>query len=101
MTSRNLLAWAVFRMLPLHTPELVRQHFFLRAGIIPHHVRMLDEASGRLLHHGIQRLGIVCYELNRREEIFFHYPVSDFPIGEAARGSAAIPSLFPSRRCEF
>ena len=101
MTSRNLLAWAVFRNLPRQTPQAIRHRFFIRAGIIPRHVRMLDEASGRVLHHGVQRLGIVCYDLNRHEEVFFHYPASDLPIGEAARASAAIPGFFPARRCEF
>ncbi len=95
MTSRNLLAWAWLR----RAPEAIRQRYLQRAGIIPAHVRMLAEASGRTLHHGVERLGIVCYDLNRGEEIFFHYPDSDFPFEEAVRGSAAIPGFFPSRRC--
>ncbi len=97
MTSRNLLAWAWLR----RAPEAIRQRYLQRAGIIPGHVRLLAEASGRRLHHGVERLGMVCYDLNRREEIFFHYPDADFPFEDAVRGSAAIPGFFPSRRCVF
>ncbi|HZS05082.1 MAG TPA: patatin-like phospholipase family protein [Blastocatellia bacterium] len=97
MTSRHLLAWAWLR----RAPEAVRQRFIHRAGIIPEHVRLISEASGRTLHHGVERLGMVCYDLVRREEIFFHYPGSDFPFEDAARGSAAIPGFFPSRQCVF
>ncbi len=97
MTSRHLLAWAWLR----RAPESVRQRFIHRAGIIPEYLELLSQASGRTLHHGVERLGVVCYDLNRREEIFFHYPDSDFPLEDAARGSAAIPGFFPSRRCEI
>jgi NTE family protein len=97
MTSRHLLAWAWLR----RAPQSVRQRFLHRAGIIPEYIQLLSEASGRTLHHGVERLGVVCYDLNRREEIFFHYPDSDFPLEDAARGSAAIPGFFPSRRCEI
>lgn len=97
MTSRHLLAWAWLR----RAPAGIRRRFIHRAGIIPEYIQLLSDASGRTLHHGVNRLGVVCYDLNRREEVFFHYPDSEFPLEDAARGSAAIPGFFPSRRCEF
>jgi NTE family protein len=95
MTSRHLLAWAWLR----RAPEAIRQRFIHRAGNIPRHIQLLSEASGCALHHGVERIGMVCYDLNRRKEMFFYYPGSDFPLEDAARGSAAIPGFFPARRC--
>jgi predicted acylesterase/phospholipase RssA len=37
--------------------------------------------------------------MKQHEEVFFHNLQDDFPLEEAARGSAAIPGFFPSRRC--
>ncbi|MFN0124304.1 MAG: patatin-like phospholipase family protein [Blastocatellia bacterium] len=98
MTSRNMLSWAVYRRLPTGAPAVLREHFHRRAGIIPHYVGHLNKTKGRELCHGVQRLGIVCYDLRRRREAFFVYPGDALPAGEAARGSAAIPGFFPSRR---
>ncbi len=95
LTSRHLLRWALLRRLPTR----VRQRYAYLAGIIPGHLERLAQTSGRELQHGVERLGIVCYDVKQREEVFFHNLQKDFPLEEAARGSAAIPGFFPSRRC--
>jgi predicted acylesterase/phospholipase RssA len=95
LTSRHLLRWALLRRLP----ESTRKKYAHIAGIIPGHLERLAQTSGRELQHGVERLGIVCYDVKQREEVFFHNLQDDFPLEEAARGSAAIPGFFPSRRC--
>lgn len=95
LTSRHLLRWALLRRLPVR----VRQRYAYLAGIIPGHLERLAQTSGQHLQHGVERLGIVCYDVKRREEVFFHSGQEDFPLEEAARGSASIPGFFPSRRC--
>lgn len=96
LTSQHLLRWALLRRLPAR----VRQHYAYLAGIIPGHLERLGQMTGRELQHGIERFGVVCYDINRREEVFFHSRQEDFPLEEAARGSASIPGFFPSRRCQ-
>lgn len=95
LTSAHLFTWAFLRRLPIK----VRQKFAYLAGIIPGHLERLGQVSGRELHHGVERLGVICYDINQRGEVFFHNQQEDFPLEEAARGSASIPGFFPSRRC--
>lgn len=95
LTSQHLFAWALLRRLP----DAMRKKYGHIAGIIPGHLERLAQVSGRTLHHGVERLGIVCYDVKQREEVFFHNLQPDFPLEEAARGSASIPGFFPTRRC--
>lgn len=95
LTSQHLLRWALLRRLPTRT----RQRYAHLAGIIPGHLERLAKTSGRELQHGVERLGIVCYDVKQREEVFFHNLQEGFPLEEAARGSAAIPGFFPARKC--
>lgn len=96
LTSQHLLAWAWLR----RAPEFIRQRFAHRAGTIPESIRLLTKADGRELHHGVERIGVVCYDARRREEVFFHNLQADFPLADATRGAAAIPGFFPARPCE-
>jgi len=68
-------------------PESVRQRFLHRAGIIPESLERLDEAAGDHLHHGVERIGLVAYDLIAREEVFFHNRQAFFhwPMRRAAR----------------
>lgn len=95
LTSQHLFAWALLRRLPAS----LRQKYGHLAGIIPGHLARLGQISGRTLQHGVSHLGIVCYDVKRREEAFFHNLQEGFPLEEAARGSASIPGFFPTRRC--
>lgn len=95
LTSQHLFAWALLRRMP----EAVRKKYSHLAGIIPGHLARLANLSGRELQHGVERLGMVCYDVKQREEVFFHNLQAGFPLEEAARGSASIPGFFPTRRC--
>lgn len=104
LSSRRLIAWALLRRLPRHAPEFIRRRYTRLAGTIPASIRLLSEtsqkfAAERRLHHGVERIGVVCYDLRRREEVFFHNLLEEFPLEDAVRGAAAIPGFFPSRRC--
>ena len=95
LTSRHLLAWAWLR----RAPASVRQRFLHRAGIIPEALERLAEASSEPLHHGVQRIGLVAYDLIAREEVFFHNLQENFPLADATRGAVAIPRVYPPRDC--
>jgi len=65
-------------------------------GVIPNRLRQLELARFDRLHHGVQRLGIVCHDLLAgRPRCFatgFDHGVT---LNQAVRASAAIPQLFP------
>src|SRR5262245_6120136 len=65
-------------------------------GVIPRRLRQLEAASFDRLHHGVQRLAIVCHDLSARRPCYF---CTGFEHGatlhEAVRASASIPRLFP------
>jgi predicted acylesterase/phospholipase RssA len=65
-------------------------------GVIPNRLRQLELASFDRLHHGVQRLGIVCHDLLvGRPRCFatgFDHRVT---LNDAVRASASIPRLFP------
>jgi predicted acylesterase/phospholipase RssA len=65
-------------------------------GVIPNRLRQLELASFDRLHHGVQRLGIVCHDLVvGRPRCFatgFDHRVT---LNQAVRASASIPQLFP------
>jgi NTE family protein len=95
LTSRHLLAWAWLR----RAPKWVQRRFEHRAGIIPTSLRRLAETPGRRLHHGVERIGLLCYDRSTRSEIVFTNTGEQFPLEDATRGAAAIPGLFPPRKC--
>jgi NTE family protein len=95
LTSRHLLAWAWLR----RAPTSIQARFENRAGIIPTSLRRLAETSGRRLHHGVERIGLLCYDRTTRSEVVFTNVQEQFPLEDATRGAAAIPGLFPPRQC--
>lgn len=95
LTSRHLLAWAWLR----RAPTGLRQRFLHRAGIIPESLDRLAEAVGGPLHHGVERIGLVTYDLIARQEVFLHNLQSDFSLSDATRGAVAIPRVYPPRDC--
>ena len=95
LTSRHLLAWAWLR----RAPDALRRRFQHRAGIIPESLERLAAASGGRLHHGVERIGVVAYDLIAREEVFFHNLQADFALDDATRGAVAIPRVYPPRDC--
>ena len=95
LTSRHLLAWAWLR----RAPGPLRRRFLHRAGIIPESLDRLAAASGERLHHGVERIGLVAYDLVERREVFFHNLQEDFALADVTRGAVAIPRVYPPRDC--
>jgi NTE family protein len=95
LTSRHLLIWAWLR----RAPGFIGRRFASRAGVIPEYLERLAATPGDRLHHGVERIGLVAYDLNRREELLFHNLQPDFPLDAATRGAVAIPRFYPPKRC--
>ena len=90
----SLLAFALSRWrLPVLSRAASR-----RAGAIPEYLERLEKASFERLYHGVRRLGILAFDLRRRDELFVlggpGLP-SALKVSDAVKGSAAIPALFP------
>lgn len=93
LTSRHLLAWAWLR----RAPDRLRRRFQHRAGIIPGSLERLAAVPNAGLHHGVERIGVVAYDLVAREEVFLHNLQADFALDDATRGAVAIPHVYPPR----
>jgi NTE family protein len=65
-------------------------------GVIPRRLQQLEAARFDRLHHGVQRLGIVCHDVAARQPRYFG---TGFEQGASlyavVRASASIPRLFP------
>jgi NTE family protein len=96
----SLLNFALSRWrLPVLSPRALR-----RAGAIVGPLRRLRRASFETLSHGIRRLGILVYDLPRREELLLHGGPGrpgPLPLLQAVKASAAIPGLFPPLRARL
>ena len=100
LTAGSLLAFALSRWrVPGLSAAAGR-----RAGAIPEYLARLDAASFERLHHGVRRLGVLTFDLMRREEVLAlggpGLPAL-LPLGSAVKASAAIPVLFPPLRAEI
>ena len=66
-------------------------------GVIPERLRQLDLATFDRLHHGVERIGIVCHDVKARKPRYF---ATGFEHGvrlaDVVRASASIPRLFPA-----
>ena len=66
-------------------------------GIIPDRLQRLQQATFDRLHHGIQRLGIVCHDVGACSPRYFSTGFdSGVALGDVVRASASIPHLFPA-----
>ena len=66
-------------------------------GVIPHRLRQLESANFHSLHHGVQRLGIVCHDLASGQPHYFSSTTDHgVALSDAVRASASIPHLFPA-----
>src|SRR5665213_1579058 len=67
-------------------------------GIIPDWLAQLDAADFETLHHGVERLGIVCHDLTNNQPRYFstmdHFGAR---LADVARASAAVPGVFPPK----
>jgi len=67
-------------------------------GIIPQRLEQLETASFTRLHHGINRLGIVCHDIDRNQPRYFSTIAScGVRLADVARASAAVPGVLPAK----
>jgi predicted acylesterase/phospholipase RssA len=64
-------------------------------GVIPDRLRQLELATFDRLHHGVQRLGIVCHDVSAGVPRYFACSGDGVELHDAVRASASIPRLFP------
>jgi NTE family protein len=73
-----------------------------RCGVIPERLRQLEAARFDRLCHGIQKLGIVCYDSRSRRSCYFSTGASHgVTLADTVRASASIPRLFPPVRVVY
>jgi NTE family protein len=98
ITARHLLAYGlVLRRFP-RVWKSARE----RCEWITDRLSLLDTCDVDRLAFGVKRLGLLTFDLVSRREIFVATGRDNAPLtlGDAVRGSAAVPLLFPSRRIE-
>ena len=82
--------------LTVHLGDRFRDRLERWCGVIPSRLRQLEGASFDRLHHGVQRLGIVCHDLRRGGPHYCCTGSDDgLSLSDAVRASASIPVLFP------
>lgn len=90
--GRHLLAHS----LNIQLGHRFERHLASKCGVIPERLRQLDAARFDRLHHGIERLGIVCHDLVSGKPCYFATGSDDdVTVAAAVQASASIPFLFP------
>jgi len=90
--GRHLLAYS----LNVQSGYWIERRFESWCGVIPARLRQLEQAAFDRLHHGVQRLGIVCHDLDAGRPRYFATGADNgLLLHEAVRASASIPRLFP------
>ena len=65
-------------------------------GVIPERLRQLESVTFERLHHGVQRLGVVCHDTRSHRPRYFTADLNPGPpLSDLVRASASIPHLFP------
>jgi len=84
--------------LTLRSPASLKPYLRPFCGIIPERLAQLESASFMTLHHGVQRLGIVCHDLDRNQPCYFSTLDSrGVRLADVARASAAVPGVMPAK----
>src|SRR5262245_61473455 len=90
--GRHLLAYS----LNVQSGYRIERRFESWCGVIPARLRQLEQAAFNRLHHGVQRLGIVCHDLEADHPRYFATGAEHgVLLHDAVRASASIPRLFP------
>jgi NTE family protein len=88
----------VMHGLTLRAHPMLKPYLRRFCGIIPERLAQLERASFDTLHHGIERLGIVCHDLyTNRPRYFSTADHLGLRLAEIARASAAVPGVFPPK----
>ncbi len=69
------------------------------SGKIPENLILLEHANFQELFHGVEKLGVLVFDLQSMKELFLHTGSINYGItlAEAVRSSAATPILYPPR----
>jgi predicted acylesterase/phospholipase RssA len=91
--GRHLLAYS----LNVQSGYRLERRFDTWCGVIPARLRQLELATFDRLHHGVQRLGVVCHDVTSNRPCYFASGADrGLRLHEAVRASASIPRLFPA-----
>jgi NTE family protein len=98
VTARHLLAYGLLLRRFRSVPSRIRE----RCDWFSDRLALLDRCGVDRLAFGVRRLGLLTFDTVSRRELFIatganHHAVT---LGDAARGSAAVPLLFPARKIE-
>jgi len=88
----------VMHGLTLRAHSALKPYLRRFCGIIPERLAQLERAEFDTLHHGVERLGIVCHDLCRNQPCYFS--TADhrgLRLADIARASAAVPGVFPAK----
>jgi NTE family protein len=92
LRGRHLLAHS----LSVHCGPRLESCLGRWCGVIPDRLRQLESARFDRLHHGVDRLGIVCHDVSAGRPRYFGTGFDQgVTLDEAVRASASIPRLFP------
>jgi predicted acylesterase/phospholipase RssA len=84
--------------LALRVHAALRPYLRRFCGIIPERLAQLERASFETLHHGVERLGIVCHDLVSDKPLYFSTAEHmGLPLADVAKASAAVPGVFPTK----
>jgi len=91
--GRHLLAHS----LNVHLGYRFDRRLASKSGVIGERLRQVDTARFDRLHHGVQRLGIVCHDIaSGKARYFATGSEHGVTVAQAVRASASIPYLFPT-----
>lgn len=98
VTARHLLAYGLVLRRFRSVPSRIRE----RCDWFSDRLALLDRCGVDRLAFGVRRLGLLTFDTVSRRELFVatganHHAVT---LGDAARGSAAVPLLFPARKIQ-
>jgi NTE family protein len=98
VTARHLLAYGLVLRRFRKVPSRIRE----RCDWFSDRLSLLDRCDVDRLSFGVRRLGLLTFDTVSRRELFIatganHHSVT---LGDAARGSAAVPLLFPARNIQ-
>ena len=96
ITARHLVAYGLL----LRRFPRVWKSARARCEWITERLSLLDRCSVDHLSFGVRRLGLLTFDILSRREVFVATGREATPVtlGDAVRGSAAVPILFPPRR---
>jgi len=98
VTARHLLAYGLVLRRFRKVPSRIRE----RCDWFSDRLSLLDRCDVDRLSFGVRRLGLLTFDTVSRRELLIatganHHSVT---LGDAARGSAAVPLLFPARNIQ-